>query len=152
MKKIGLFLLAIVTMAGIAGCGGQDDIAIESFDMNGNWQMVYTVVGNVATSCGATDERVGRTGSAAVTITENGAVVTVNVAGTLINFGADVPLTAYVGPATAKEFKVTAARGSVASLVMFGSKQGGDSMAGVIKAACNGVTYDEALIAFSLNK
>jgi hypothetical protein len=150
MKKIGLFLLAIVMVSGMAGCGDTDSVGDEPFDFSGSWKMVYTVTGNVTTPCGTTADRVGRTASATVVIVQDGAAITIS--GTVLNSAPDLIHGTYVGIADATEFNVTSARGAAGTYVMLGNKQGGNSIAGVVKAVCNGTTYDTALIAFSMNK
>lgn len=115
MKKIGLFLLAVVLAVGVAGCGGGGSDP-DPFDFNGTWTISYVVV--ASTVPGIPPGRV-TTGVAAVAQSGNAITLTL---------GATAPISGTCDP-IAGTFSASGVSGIVAR-IMTGIKGDGDTMSG----------------------
>lgn len=77
MKKVGVFLLAVVMMVGVTGCGGGgDDDDGEMFNFNGRWAYQGTIVMSNASTLA-----VGTTIRDVATITASGNDISVDFTG-----------------------------------------------------------------------
>jgi len=66
MKKVGLFLLAVVMVVGLTACGGEDTTGPSSTDITGTWRA--TKAEFVSSATGATVDLVASGGSATLVL------------------------------------------------------------------------------------
>ena len=80
MKRNGLFLLAVVMVAGVAACGGDDTTGPSSTEITGTWRA--TKAEFVSTATGAAAELVAAGGSATLVLgTDHSCVFTIKPPG-----------------------------------------------------------------------
>lgn len=142
MRRIGLFLLAVVMMA---GCGGGSEPDPVDQDYSGVWTMTITGVDNVVAPCGTSDVVPGDTDVNSISLDQNGSAVTAILT---LNFGT----LAGAGTVTKTDIKLTMLENDGAALLIQGMALDDNTASGTWKWVCNGITFDTVIATFTMSK